>query len=184
MYLDHRGRLRGSPKLRDRAARVALIVDLALRERISSTDAGLSIDTASTGYSPADAVLGYVLAHPDCSLADIINKASITSQDVLHTVIDEPERQRPKRGIGVDQDLATLHRRRLEAALETGVADTAATAALVMIAGAVGLCYVSPVSRFLEQCGTASALVADCIAYLNQLVDKLALISNAGLGAG
>ena len=173
---DKRGVVRGGLVVRDHATRAALLIDLALLGRLSFGADENDIDTSPSGYPPADALVRYAVEHPAMSIAGVIASAPISVLDVF----DKDELVRTRFGrtkcAQVDPDAAERERRLVGVAAETGEADSAESAALAVLAGALE--FVSSGSRpeLIALCGPARSLVADCAADLDQLLVKLSLI--------
>jgi hypothetical protein len=173
---DKRGVVRSGLVVRDHATRAALLVDLALRGRLSFGAEENDIDTSPTGYPPVDRLVRYVVENPTQSMADLIGTAPVTVLDVFDR--DQVVKSRFGRARCVQVDPADGERERqlVQLAADTGEADSSATAALAVLAGALEFAGSGNRPELLEQCGAARALVSDCAAYLDQLLVKLALV--------
>jgi hypothetical protein len=180
---DKTGRFRSGAALVDYAARVALLTDLALKGRVSSTGPGTEIDTAPTGFTPADTLLRYVDGHPSDTMADLFMRAPVTMLDIL-----EPERtggrRRRQRWVRLNPDLIEAERVRLKRPY-TDDSEPEATAALILIAESLLLTTtLGPDRPVPDQCGRAGWLIADCLAFLTHTREKFALISTVAMGSG
>jgi hypothetical protein len=178
---DESGRFRSGALLVDYAARVALLTDLAIKGRMSFTGLGTEIDTAPTGYSPADTLLRHVDAHPSHTMADLIMRGPVTMLDIL-----DPDRagrrRRRQRWVNMNPYLIQAERARLKR-LRTDDPEPAATAALILIADR--LLVATPAELPApDQCGSASWLIADFLTFLTQAGQKLAMISTMPVTSG
>lgn len=69
LALDRKGRLLPQFLVAD-AVRCALVLDLALADRLATDDDHLELDTAPTGFAPADALLRALEVEPERILTD------------------------------------------------------------------------------------------------------------------
>jgi hypothetical protein len=81
LCLDANGRL-SEWLICSTAIRAALLVDLALAERLESTDDSIVIDPTPTGFAPADRVLAAVAVEPERSLDGWLDERRIGLRDV------------------------------------------------------------------------------------------------------
>lgn len=173
---DKRGVVRGGLVVRDHATRAALLIDLALLGRLSFGADENDIDTSPMGYPAVDRLVRYVVEHPAQSMSSVIASAPVAVLDVFGP--DRIVRQRLGRARSVRVDPAAAERER-EVAQEvaaTGMADSAESAAVAVLAGALQITADWNRTVLLEQCGPARTLVSDCANYVDQLLVKMALI--------
>jgi hypothetical protein len=81
LCLDANGRL-SERLICSTAIRAALLVDLALAERLESTDDSIVIDETPTGFAPADRLLAAVAVEPERSLDGWLDERRIGLRDV------------------------------------------------------------------------------------------------------
>jgi hypothetical protein len=174
---DKRGRVRGGRLLHDHAIRVALVVDLALRGRLESGAETNFIDTSATGFGPADLLLRHIDAYPDQPMTRLFRSGPVRLLDVLDPPSNRPGRFGRTSMVTLDPQRVAQVRTAVEQAAETGQAGTQATAALTVLAGVLQMTVDDHQASLLVQCGSVSDLVADCANYLEQLMDRLAVVA-------
>jgi hypothetical protein len=143
LCLDPNGRLQ-EWLICSTAIRAALLVDLALADRLESTDDSIVIDETPTGFAPADRLLAAVAVEPERSLDGWLDERRIGLRDVAEANVMsgrwEPSHGRlPTSRRYLDRLLeATEHDRRLLRG--TPVPEcTPADAAVAVIGLAAGL---------------------------------------------
>ena len=170
------GIVHGGSTVRDHGVRAALLLDLAMRDRLSSGGDRTYLDTRPSGFPPADAVLRYVDTHPAHSVGRLLSSAPITVLDVLGAEV-ERGRFRGRRSARVDRGASERERRLVGTVAETGRTDSPATAALTVIAGALDLTTTDQRAALLAWCGSTRSLVAECADYLDRLMMKMTAVA-------
>jgi Golgi phosphoprotein 3 (GPP34) len=176
LFADDRGVVRDGYLLQDYAVRIALLIDLALRGRVRFDVDRNYVDTSPTGFVPADALLEDIVRNPHRSIAELFATASVRMIDVVDPRVGESRRRR-RRAVTLDRDFVVQVKDEVRAVATTGAADPAASAALAVLAGVLGLALSDHRASLIARCGQARYLLTDCCTYLSQLMDKFALIS-------
>jgi hypothetical protein len=180
---DAKGRVGRGPVLFDHAARVALIIDLALLGRVTRTLDQIDIDTTPTGFAPADAVLCHIDHHPDRRMTELFAHGPVTLLDVLDPVRLSARPLRRSKSVLVPLELIAIERDGVSAALQ-GQPDSEKTAVLAMIAYTLRLTLDVPSPSALAPYGRNAWLITDSLAYLDATRDRFSLVSAAGIGGG
>ena len=137
------GRLSGRLLASD-AVRGALLLDLALCGRLTSTDESIVVDPSPTGFGPADRLLAAVSAEPERSLDGWLAERRIGLHDVAAAnVVSGRWGCRPG-FLGLRPRYTDLHRHQTDRDLARRAAEwptdaTAADACVTVVAGAAGL---------------------------------------------
>jgi hypothetical protein len=174
LLTDSRGVARGRRLVQDHAVRAALLVDFAFRGRFSYGTAENHLDTAPTGFPPADALLSHIATHPAQSMAGVISSAPVFVLDVLDPARLSGGRFARKRAVQLDPTVVAREREVVDAAAETGRVDSPVTAAVAVLAGALDLAAADRRNALLAWCGAPRGLVAHCAVYLDQLMLNMA----------
>jgi hypothetical protein len=180
---DARGRVRRGPIIFDHAARVALIIDLALLGRVTRTLDQTDIDTTPTGFGPADALLRHIDTNPDRPMTELFARGPITMLDVLDPARLSARRVGRSRSVVVPTELIAVEKDRVSAAMQ-GQPDSESTAVLAMIAHTLRLTTDAPSSSVIDPHGRDSWLITDSVAYLDATRERFGLVSAAGTGGG
>ena len=166
------GRFSPGAVLVDYAARAALVLDLALRGRLTFNGLGIEIDTTLTGYGPADVLLEHIAAYPHDTMAALFTRAPVTMLDIL----DPGRTSRRKRPVSPGIDLVDAEHQRAAQPFAKD-REPEATATLLLIADTLLLAAGGTNTPIAADCGGAAWLIDDCTTFLTQTRRKFALIS-------
>lgn len=175
LVADKRGRLRNGAVLWDQAVRLALLIDLAQRDRIRIHEQSTDLDTTPTNFPAADALIAYVQDHPEGSIMNMFQSAPIGLADVAVAQTDRPYSLARSNITRIEPALAEAERKRVATAAISGVADQA-TAILTVLADALLLTAIDPDTDLNAQCGPNAQLVIECADYLRALGRSLIVI--------
>jgi hypothetical protein len=86
LCLDAKGRL-SDLRLASAAVSAGLLVDLALADRVESTEDSVVIDPTPTGFPPADRLLAAITVEPERSLDGWLDERRIGLKDVAEALV-------------------------------------------------------------------------------------------------
>jgi hypothetical protein len=193
LCLTPNGRLSGRLLASD-AVRGALLLDLALVGRLTSTDESVVVDETPTGFEPTDRLLAAISAEPERSLDGWLAERRIGLRDVAESNVASGRWERRPGLLGLRPRYTDLHRdqtdRDLARSASRWPADaTAADACVTAVAGATGL--LDPGFGLAEPASPLVLASAGPVAWLcTAVIDHLEAagrryLSEAGaLGAG
>lgn len=157
--------------------RGALLIDLRLAGRVQDGGPSLAVDTAKTGFGPADAVVAAIEQHPPRTMQIWLQRGHPHASVVADVFVERGEWTRKHREIyrryaPTEQAVrdGTI-RRQLAGYLQQGSAPNPTIASLIRIAAPVGLFgrnnrYLDPPARIVAACGHARELVDAVVDYL------------------
>jgi hypothetical protein len=172
---DPEGRVRRVPMLFDYAARIALIIDLALQGRVTRTLEETDIDTTPTGFAPADALLRHIDEHPDRSMTDAFEHAPVTLLDVLDPDRMSRGRLHKPRSVSLPLALIAEEKARVLAAWR-GRPDGETTAEVARLAAALALIVDLEPITLPAPYGPNAWLITDCLTYLEATRERFGLV--------
>jgi hypothetical protein len=176
---NYAGELRRSGLI-DAAVRGALLTDLALDGRISSTSHAVSIDTTPTGFAPADRLLAAIVASPTQTLEWWLRQGKLDQRDLAEHLVAvgmwrqlprTPVHRRPRYEVAGDpmNQQAAHQRVRVHKVFLGGQCD-APTACLSALALVTGLMEDRPAQRprddLLDRCEPAMWITRTVVDYV------------------
>lgn len=179
------------------ATRAAVLADLAFAGALTNTEDGLEVDTAATGFAPADNLLAAIVRQPDKSMEWWLRRGPDSVADVVDELLRTGVWSRRRVGLGhhyeehdrsaVAHDLDQL--RDGVSHSDGDVGDdghheldppSAALAVIVQAAGAGRTGPSRPSNGLVLACAPVGWLIQDLAGYL---VDRAALINAAAADA-
>ena len=161
-------------RLRDSAIRGALLTDLTFAARLRSDDDGLTIDTTTTGFEPADRLLAAIVLEPDHNLEWWLRRGPVGQYDVAETLVAAGRwTHRPRQVLRPgahyhDHTDSTGLRERLLAVVAGQPCDphNAALACLAQRSGLLGDDHNRQSEELIAQCREAAWIVTAVADYL------------------
>ncbi|SDH12848.1 GPP34 family phosphoprotein [Klenkia brasiliensis] len=174
---DRKGRLLPQLLAAD-AVRCALVVDLALADRVGLADDHLALDTTPTGFAPADGLLAAIEVEPERALAGWFGERRIGLDQIAEALVADGAwlardprlgrtRYRPADPERLRRDLRTTLVGPDPAPVDAAVVALGRTAHLVGELRTVGYHVAPPdVADDVAAAGPLAWLLADAVAFL------------------
>jgi hypothetical protein len=161
------------------AVRAALLLDLALAGRMTSTEDSIVVDPTPTGFSPADRLLAAIEAEPERSLDGWLAERRIGLRDVVEANVASGRWERRPGLLGLRARYTDLYPEQTARDLARSASDwpadaSPADACVTVVAGASGLLDpefdlpVAPPPALLAATGPAAWLGPTVVEHLRQ----------------